>query len=1322
MAERQFKRKHKPASKQKAEKASRVASEKVAAASRAQTTQIPSASQQNQPLGMAYSAGPVFNLAAAELERAQNDEQLSDETNTASFEKQLDVPPKGDPLESAQRKQLERRFGRSFAHVQVHRGPLAQDLTDSLGTKAFAYRQHIWLGDRADKSDTKLLAHELTHVVQQGYAPALQYRAPITFSSPANDPVNTEHAAHSQQAVAPGHTSTQASGNVAPAGNGAVQGFDLWDAAVSVGGTVASTAGNAVDFVTDIPGNLAQMGLEQGKRVLRRVAPNFLAFFENDGISGFLNRIIRRGVRSLFSGILETIRRTVNVDSFASGFNEATRWLSTMTSEMGANACDAILSAARHVREFFSDTFGPIVSKVSGIACQVKGFLNGIWDSLAAPIWDFLRNIGGEIWESVRDLISDAADLIRSARRLLGSAWGTVKQWLGIEAEEGENEGGGLWEWVREKASDIGESVSKVLKPVMDPLRDAAGVLLLFVPGGQIAAVMLLWPRLRQAFDWISGIWGDLKLIPRARVFLTETVFPFLMDAAESVAQALLAHADWMIVNLSRFVGLVQGLVGAIPSFLAPFRPVASFMLRLFQRILRFARTGIRYVSRHFRSLVRKLLAFLERVGRALVRIISIVLNPFGLVGFLVGSLWQLLPDCIKGPLIDFILDILIGFIRRIPNNPLLGILWPVIQSGLLGFLETVRELELQRRVNIANKVANIVAGGSPSFIVGYFTGIITGLWQAIVGPIQAIATIFELPSMVQGFLANLGVRLCEIIDQIRCFARNLASEVFGRVDRVLSSIQEFLSDPVRILSLIRCAVEGMLSGARSLGGQLAQHMTGVFEGPDEDVGRALGNITGQILFQAVLGFFTAGAGTAVSSGLTIVNRVAGVLRTVGRAIGQAVRVLRQLLGRLVSFVRGLASRLGSAVARGGRNIFSRLGSFFARFGRWLARIGRRAFSAVRRRFLLTPQQRLRWQAFKTQARAVATRYPSGTTKANLRTTFRALRNRYRDVAKWPAFIAKHGPHWRLWARRVKSIRPRRVGRVLMDRASRWRAGGRAIERTVSRRRRLPGNLTLSDLGGILRPIKRRYHYVGVPRTTFDPDKNEFKVHWAMSNEDVAAKVGGEVPDRLNLFRSITPGRSAVLDNFAFKNIARSAPLGTTPTFTRLEKILSYPSYRAAAYVRGHLISGYFTHGYPSNWLPITRSANWWMEFNWEGHIKRAMKSRAYVEGKVNRGRTKRLKFYKLTVSATGSSGGTLSNRRVIGTTTRRQELAEQGLATRIDMNIVRKTYDAGTGTFRENPSLGLSLLGVPRSSSTTNVPNIIRYPPSGYPYGRIRS
>ncbi len=60
--------------------------------------------------------------------------------------------------------------------------------------------------------------------------------------------------------------------------------------------------------------------------------------------------------------------------------------------------------------------------------------------------------------------------------------------------------------------------------------------------------------------------------------------------------------------------------------------------------MLGFARTGIRFVSRSFRSLMRRILEIIQIIWRVLVRIISVVVNPFGLVGFLVGTLWQLLP------------------------------------------------------------------------------------------------------------------------------------------------------------------------------------------------------------------------------------------------------------------------------------------------------------------------------------------------------------------------------------------------------------------------------------------------------------------------------------------------------------------------------------------------------------------------------------------------------------------------------------------------------------------------------------------------------
>jgi len=74
---------------------------------------------------------------------------------------------------------LEPRFGVDFTDVKVHTGAESSRLAESLGARAYTVGQDIVLGDRQPGLETasgmQLLAHELTHVVQQsevGGAPA----------------------------------------------------------------------------------------------------------------------------------------------------------------------------------------------------------------------------------------------------------------------------------------------------------------------------------------------------------------------------------------------------------------------------------------------------------------------------------------------------------------------------------------------------------------------------------------------------------------------------------------------------------------------------------------------------------------------------------------------------------------------------------------------------------------------------------------------------------------------------------------------------------------------------------------------------------------------------------------------------------------------------------------------------------------------------------------------------------------------------------------------------------------------------------------------
>ena len=77
----------------------------------------------------------------------------------------------GRPLPGSVRRFFEPRFGRSFANVRIHDGPAAQARAKSLKAQAFTFGRNIVFGPGRYSPDNAqgrlLLAHELTHVVQQ---------------------------------------------------------------------------------------------------------------------------------------------------------------------------------------------------------------------------------------------------------------------------------------------------------------------------------------------------------------------------------------------------------------------------------------------------------------------------------------------------------------------------------------------------------------------------------------------------------------------------------------------------------------------------------------------------------------------------------------------------------------------------------------------------------------------------------------------------------------------------------------------------------------------------------------------------------------------------------------------------------------------------------------------------------------------------------------------------------------------------------------------------------------------------------------------------
>lgn len=97
----------------------------------------------------------------------------------------------GQPLDTATRAFMERRFGHDFSHVRVHTGSQADESAQAVSALAYTVGRHIVF--RADRyrpgspSGRQLLAHELAHVVQQsGAASPAAAQAKLEIDQPGD--------------------------------------------------------------------------------------------------------------------------------------------------------------------------------------------------------------------------------------------------------------------------------------------------------------------------------------------------------------------------------------------------------------------------------------------------------------------------------------------------------------------------------------------------------------------------------------------------------------------------------------------------------------------------------------------------------------------------------------------------------------------------------------------------------------------------------------------------------------------------------------------------------------------------------------------------------------------------------------------------------------------------------------------------------------------------------------------------------------------------------------------------------------------------------
>ncbi|WP_017326301.1 DUF4157 domain-containing protein [Synechococcus sp. PCC 7336] len=148
----------------------------------------------------ASDSQPLQKQADA-IDRVQT--QAITNTNQQVVDKQIEeaiaaAKSGGQPLADGVLAEMEKKFGTSFKSVRIHTDGTAAELSIRLGAKAFTHGKHIFFNTGQYSPDApdgkRLLAHELTHVLQQGerIATKLLQRSTDTPAGNNTDPETSD--------------------------------------------------------------------------------------------------------------------------------------------------------------------------------------------------------------------------------------------------------------------------------------------------------------------------------------------------------------------------------------------------------------------------------------------------------------------------------------------------------------------------------------------------------------------------------------------------------------------------------------------------------------------------------------------------------------------------------------------------------------------------------------------------------------------------------------------------------------------------------------------------------------------------------------------------------------------------------------------------------------------------------------------------------------------------------------------------------------------------------------------------------------------------
>lgn len=703
----------------------------------------------------------------------------------------------GEPLSDNVRGFMESRFGFDFSQIRIHTDASSVGMNESINAQAFTHRNDIYFNTGKYAPETQdgkqLLAHELTHTVQQTGGNPLSFTALEAESQASKTDRQPEHPSTEANQLEILQPSTQTSlmlwrmvqtkAKLHPMENGEAKLEDIqkqssvsqipdiqakcskceeetiqrqtitpltsedeivqtysWD---EFKNDVSSGAEAGLEWLGDRAEDIANWTGDQIADLVAHVAPELADFIRNNPIETIKTKV-EDGIQSWLDGLFDGFDISGVIDDFTGRFDEMFTMARAFLSG-DPESCAAVAEKLNSMTEFVKGIMdSPAIQAMQDAIATVSDIFQRVVDGFVAPVFDTLMDLVGGALSAVVDFAQDIWRWTEPVRRFIGnalsSAWNWVKEQLGFSTGEGDSEGG-IVKWVKDKASEAWNFIKEKFAPVIEPIKKVLFVVVAISPVGWIAGAIKYGPQLIEMAKWLWNNRDNPDIVKSAHEEMGHTILPQLLSATQGFGDGLQDTVNSLIGTVTGFGKELLNVLGSIVNI-----PLLNMAKGLVQTVSDRIQTFIVWSQKTFQSVVQSVVRFAKSVKEKIEPYISVLsslgmalINPASIPLVIAGAAWRLLPECYKGPIIDFLLDTLIEILSGMPDFPFFGLLWPLLKTGVLGFLRGLRKQSTEVKVAISNKIAKIISGGSPAFMLGFVKGLLKGIWEGIADPFLLI-------------------------------------------------------------------------------------------------------------------------------------------------------------------------------------------------------------------------------------------------------------------------------------------------------------------------------------------------------------------------------------------------------------------------------------------------------------------------------------------------------------------------------------------------------------------------------------------------------